>query len=132
MNREQFADFLRNFKWLFSEGMVSIYDSSEVMEDILDTLPAIRYDIHKMWSNEFECYTYFIKLTDGQDTTQFEELAQNLEYLLRNNIVIVKSYDEYNNICNFIGRLGIKHSGEVETNFANERIWVIGIDREWS
>lgn len=133
MNREQFKEFVREFKWLFDCDAVVLYeeDICDMLQDILDTLPAVRYDMTPMWSNEFGCQSYFIQIKEGQDAKQFVELSWNLEYLLKTNVVIVKNYDDYNNICSVLGRLGIKTATEVETNFDNERIWIIGIDREW-
>jgi len=132
MNREKFKEFVQEFKWLFDCDAVVIYeeDICTMIQDIADTIN-ISYDMHTSWSTEFGCEQYFIQLKSTQDKSQFVELAWNLEYLLKTNVVIVKSYDDFNNICNVIGRLGIKHAREIETNFDNERIWIIGIDREW-
>lgn len=132
MNRSWVRGFTHQFKNLFEVDGVVIYeeDVCEKMQDMFDTLP-VRYKMDIVRVEIFDCDSYFFQIVGNNNKEEFITLASHIEYLLNYNISIVKSYDEYNNICNFLGRLGIKHGREVETNFANERIWVIGIDREW-
>lgn len=132
MKREWVRYFVQQLKSLVEDDAVVIYeeDVCEKMQDIFDTIP-VKYNMNITAEEMFGGEAYYFKLVGNNNKEEFMELANNLEYLLRNNMVVVKSYTDFNNICNVIGRLGIKHSREVETNFDNERIWVIGIDREW-
>ncbi|QEM43281.1 hypothetical protein CHOTACABRAS_227 [Bacillus phage Chotacabras] len=132
MKREWVRYFVQQLKSLVEDDAVVIYeeDVCEKMQDIFDTIP-VKYNMNIIAEEMFGGEAYYFKLVGNNNKEEFMELANNLEYLLRNNMVVVKSYTDFNNICNVIGRLGIKHKREVETNFAYERIWVIGIDREW-
>lgn len=128
MNKEQFREFLGDFKKLFEDGMSLVLDDyiGDALQDILDTLH-IRVDLNISWREEFDCHQYFFQLKNPEDNEGFVVLADELKYLLDNGVVIVKDYPMYSAISEVVGRCGFEHTVTRDANFDDEDIWVVSL-----
>lgn len=131
MSKEQFEEFLWDFKKLFEDGMSLVLDDyiGDVLQDILDTL-RINADLNISWREEFDCHQYFFQLKNQEDKEGFIDLADELKCLLDNGVVIVKDYPVYSAISEVLGRCGFEHTVTRDTNFDDEDIWVVSLIKE--